>query len=152
METAFDAGEPAPAGFWVRVVAVLVDSLVFLATEFLLGLTAALVWGAEIADSTAFKATILACMLLFGGVYYVALHTLFGQTVGKVVVKVRVVRADGGGLGVGTSILRSVGYLLSGAIFLIGYVMVGLRHDKRALHDLLAGTRVVHVIAPAPMP
>jgi len=30
--------------------------------------------------------------------------------------------------------------------------MVGLRHDKRALHDLLAGTRVVHVIAPAPMP
>jgi uncharacterized RDD family membrane protein YckC len=31
---------------------------------------------------------------------------------------------------------------LSSAIFGIGYLMVGLRSDKRALHDLIAGTRV----------
>ena len=27
----------------------------------------------------------------------------------------------------------------------LGYLMVGLRHDKRALHDLIAGTRVERV-------
>src|SRR5207244_9479926 len=30
----------------------------------------------------------------------------------------------------------------------LGYVMAGLRHDKRALHDLIAGTRVERVSGP----
>jgi uncharacterized RDD family membrane protein YckC len=31
---------------------------------------------------------------------------------------------------------------LSAVLFGIGYLMAGLRSDKRALHDLIAGTRV----------
>jgi len=37
----------------------------------------------------------------------------------------------------------------------LGFVMAGLRHDKRALHDLIAGTRVEHLPEPgaaAPVP
>ena len=150
METAFDEVEPAPAGFWIRLVAVLVDWLVFYATEFSLRLVAGLIWGAQIAELPVFSGTLVAFMFVFGSVYYVALHALFGQTVGKMVVRVQVVRTDGGGLAVGRSILRSLGYIVSGATLLVGYVIAGLRRDKRALHDLLAGTRVVYVRAPAP--
>ncbi len=152
MGTAFGAGEPAPVGFWVRFVAMLIDLLVFLVVENVLVLTAELIWGGEIVDSTMFKATVMAFMFVFASVYCVALHALFGQTIGKMVVKVRVVGADGGSLSLGTSVLRYIGYFLSGATFLIGYVMAGLRHDRRALHDLVAGTRVMHVSVHAPMP
>src|SRR5207253_5252844 len=100
-----------------------------------------LIWGAQIAELPVFSGTLVALMFVFGSVYYVALHALFGQTVGKMVVRVQVVRTDGGGLAVGRSILRSLGYIVSGATLLVGYVIAGLRRDKRALHDLLAGTR-----------
>jgi len=34
---------------------------------------------------------------------------------------------------------------VSSATLGLGYVMAALRHDKRALHDLIAGTRVERV-------
>src|SRR5438552_17641449 len=148
MEPAFAEGEPSPAGFWIRLVAVLIDWLVFYATEFSLRLVARVIWGGRIADLPVFNGTLVAFMFAFGSVYYVALHALFGQTVGKMVVRVRVVRTDGGGLAVGRSILRSVGYLVSGATLLVGYVIAGLLRDKRALHALLASTLLVYVVSP----
>jgi uncharacterized RDD family membrane protein YckC len=42
------------------------------------------------------------------------------------------------------AITRSLGYIPSTFLFLIGFIMVGLRADKRALHDLLAGTAVIY--------
>jgi len=59
--------------------------------------------------------------------------------------------ARGGGVGslrfgpppaLGAALLRFVAYFASAAPFALGFVMAGLRHDKRALHDLIAGTRV----------
>ena len=146
MEPAFDAQGPPPAGFWIRFVAVLIDSLVLFVVEFVLGVVAGLVWGGEIAETKVFKVTVTAFMFVFGSVYYVALHTAFGQTLGKMAMKIRVVLVDGGRISVGTAILRYIGYFVSGLIFGIGYLMAGLRHDKRALHDLLAGTRVVRLV------
>jgi uncharacterized RDD family membrane protein YckC len=40
------------------------------------------------------------------------------------------------------AILRELGYIVSLLTFGIGYLMAGIRPDKRALHDLIAGTRV----------
>ncbi len=42
------------------------------------------------------------------------------------------------------AITRSLGYIISTLLFLIGFFMVALRTDKRALHDLLAGTVVIY--------
>jgi len=42
------------------------------------------------------------------------------------------------------AITRSFGYLASTFAFLIGFIMVAFRKDKRGLHDLLAGTSVVY--------
>ena len=42
------------------------------------------------------------------------------------------------------AITRSFGYIISTLAFLIGFIMVGFRNDKRGLHDLLAGTLVIY--------
>jgi uncharacterized RDD family membrane protein YckC len=148
--TAVDAGELAPAGFWIRFVAVLIDLLVFLVTDVLLGAAARLFWGGRIVEAALFKGTLVAVLLLFAIAYYVVLHTVFGQTIGKAAVGVKVVGVDDGGLTARASILRCVGYVGSFVTFLIGFAIAGFRRDRRALHDLLAGTRVVRVPVAAP--
>lgn len=42
------------------------------------------------------------------------------------------------------AITRSFGYIVSTFTLLIGFIMVGIRADKRGLHDLLAGTSVIY--------
>ncbi|QOY51164.1 RDD family protein [Candidatus Sulfurimonas baltica] len=42
------------------------------------------------------------------------------------------------------AITRSFGYIVSTLAFLIGFLMVAFRKDKRGLHDLLAGTVVIY--------
>ncbi len=42
------------------------------------------------------------------------------------------------------AITRSFGYIASTFAFLIGFLMVAIRKDKRGLHDLLAGTVVIY--------
>jgi uncharacterized RDD family membrane protein YckC len=41
------------------------------------------------------------------------------------------------------AVTRSIGYIISTIPLLIGFIMVGFRKDKRALHDLIAGTVVI---------
>ena len=42
------------------------------------------------------------------------------------------------------SITLSIGYIASTLAFLIGFIMLAFRKDKRGLHDLLAGTVVIY--------
>ncbi len=42
------------------------------------------------------------------------------------------------------AITRSIGYIISIMPLLLGFLMVAFREDKRALHDLLAGTAVIY--------
>jgi uncharacterized RDD family membrane protein YckC len=77
--------------------------------------------------------------------YFVFLHWARGQTLGKMAFHIRVVSRDGGPLSFGQAALRHLGSWLSAAILGIGYLVAAFRADKRALHDLIAGTRVEHV-------
>lgn len=130
----------APAGFWIRFAAVLIDALVLIAVQVVLGMTA------TIAFLGASPRLVGVATQAFGGVigvvYPVIFHWLWGQTLGKMAVRIRVVTMEGGPLSLGCAILRQLGSWLSAAILGIGYLMAGLRTDKRALHDLIAGTRV----------
>jgi uncharacterized RDD family membrane protein YckC len=88
--------------------------------------------------------------LLFTAMYTTALHALTGQTLGKLAFGVRVVSHEGGPLPVGAALLRWLAYSVSMAPLGFGFLMAGLRHDKRALHDLIAGSRVEHLPARLP--
>jgi len=76
-------------------------------------------------------------------ILYQVLGNLSGATVGKRLLGIRVVGADGRPPGLGRSLVRGLGYLVSTPLFNLGFLWSLLDRDSRAWHDLLAGTRVV---------
>jgi uncharacterized RDD family membrane protein YckC len=130
-----------PAGFWIRVVAVLIDGVALTAAQAILAISAWVVFGRE-SSGRPVRAALNAVSLLLGIAYPIVFHWQWGQTLGKMAVHIRVVTLAGGPLTLGQATLRQIGSWLSALIFGIGYLMVGLRADKRGLHDLIAGTRV----------
>jgi uncharacterized RDD family membrane protein YckC len=131
-----------PAGFWIRAVAALIDFVLFAVVQLSFGLIGGRLGGPDLESTAAFKPLILGFTVVFAGAYTTVLHALGGQTIGKMIVGVRVVVGDGDPPPLGTALLRYVAYFASAAPVTLGFVMAALRHDKRALHDLLAGTRV----------
>ena len=68
-----------------------------------------------------------------------------GATPGKKILKIKVVDFKTFGEITNTqAITRSFGYIPATLFFGIGILMVAFRKDKRGLHDLLAGTAVIH--------
>jgi len=134
--------EGRPAGFWRRALALALDFAIFFMVR---ASYRALVRAASGAGDDWTHGPLLSLFtLLFAGAYTIVLHTLFGQTIGKLVVGIRVL-ADDGPPPLGVSLLRFCAYFASVASFGVGYLMAALRRDKRALHDLIAGTRVERV-------
>ncbi len=78
------------------------------------------------------------------GLYYVGLWALTGATIGKWLLGLRVVRADGYPPTIGRSLIRFIGYGLSAIVFFLGYIWVLFDEEHRAWHDELAGTWVVY--------
>jgi len=137
--------EPRPAGFWIRGAAALIDFVLFFLVQLSLGFVAAKIWGQDVEESIAFLPLVWLFTLIFVGAYTTVLHAMAGQTVGKMVVGVRVVGDDGAPPTIGVALLRYFAYFVSLVTLLGGYAMAGLRRDKRALHDLIAGTRVERI-------
>jgi uncharacterized RDD family membrane protein YckC len=141
--------EPRPAGFWIRVVALLIDSIVFFLVLASLRFVAGRLGGRQTEEAMAVQVVAAAFAWLFTVLYTTVLHALGGQTVGKMAVGIRVVGIDGELLPVGAAFLRYLAYFVSSLPLGLGFVMAGLRRDKRALHDLIAGSRVERLPARA---
>jgi uncharacterized RDD family membrane protein YckC len=75
--------------------------------------------------------------------YFVLGHGTTGRTVGKRILGVRVVDEQGASIGYIRALARCVATLLAVLPFGLGLALAVLRSDRRGLHDLLAGTRVV---------
>ncbi len=85
---------------------------------------------------------------LFTLAYFTLAWRLFGQTIGMLLLGLRVERGDGRRVGWGTSVLRFFGYTLSALPFGLGFLWVLWDPKREALHDKLARTRVVYVPRP----
>ena len=143
-----------PAGFWVRAAALVIDVVVLMLVDLSLGRVARRVWGAGVNDAAVLHSMTSLFTLIFAALYVTLLHAGTGQTIGKMLVRAHVVLVDGEPVPAGTALLRFLGYFASCVTLGFGYLMAGLRHDKRALHDLIAGTRVERRLparAPAPI-
>jgi uncharacterized RDD family membrane protein YckC len=75
--------------------------------------------------------------------YFAGFTVAGGQTIGKMATKIRVLGDDGRSVDVAGSVLRALGAMLVPLTLGLAYVTVLLTSDHRALHDRLAGTRVV---------
>lgn len=81
-------------------------------------------------------------------VYHALMLSAKGQTLGKMAVKIKVVRADGGDLTAGQAWGREVLRFILGVIPCIGaladYLAAFLTKDKTCIHDMAAKTRVIN--------
>jgi uncharacterized RDD family membrane protein YckC len=147
------AGAVLYGGFWIRYLAVLVDSLVFcvlIVIVFAIGLMLFPVDWANVGRSQADLMQLLALegvvwlsALLFAAVYETLMVGRFAATLGKMACGLRVVTADGGKMSYGRSLGRHFAKHLSSFIIGIGYIMAGFDDEKRALHDRICDTRVI---------
>ncbi len=138
-----DAGGVAPAGVLRRGVALAVDLALVAILERIgwalaVGL-AALGPGLHLV-AQAFGVTWL-CVAPVA--YFALCHGTAGQTIGKRLLGARVVDVEGAPIGYVRALGRCVATALAALPFGIGLALAGLRRDRRGLHDLLAGTRVV---------
>lgn len=80
-------------------------------------------------------------LLAFG---YVAAFTVAGgQTIGKMILSLRVIGDDGRPIDAAGGMLRALGCMLVPVTFGLSYLPALFTSDHRAIHDRLAGTRVV---------
>jgi uncharacterized RDD family membrane protein YckC len=77
-------------------------------------------------------------------VYFAYSLATTGRTIGKAIVGTKVYRADGADLGPGRAVVRVLAMSLSFALLFIGFMFILVRKDRRALHDLIAGTCEVY--------
>ncbi|AZS16540.1 RDD family protein [Paenibacillus lutimineralis] len=127
------------AGFWVRFGALLIDSILI---GILVAMVSFLITGGSDDENVKSILRFLYSLLLpiFWG----------GYTVGKRLCGIKIRKVDDQTPpGLGTMLLRNV---LAGLIYaltlgiglIISAFMVGTREDRRAIHDFIAGTEVVH--------
>ena len=76
--------------------------------------------------------------------YFATLISLNGQTIGKYIMGVRVVRLDGRRMTFWRGVLRWIGYFLSALPLGLGFLMALVDDQRRTLHDRLVGTVVVY--------
>ena len=139
----------ALVGFWPRLFAHLIDMLLLNAASYaVMGAPPQIKFDpAALPDLEALLRTLapfLAVSLGLHLLYHVSLNGQFGATLGKMAIGARIVNLDGSRLGFGRAFLRWLALFLSQLTLGFGYLLIALREDKRALHDLLAGTRVVY--------
>ena len=80
----------------------------------------------------------------FPSIYALFFWTVTGQTPGKAVMGVRIVRLDGRPMTLWTSIVRAVGYSISLASVGLGFLLALSDDRRQALHDKLARTCVIY--------
>jgi uncharacterized RDD family membrane protein YckC len=139
-----DAGvteRAAYAGFWRRFAAYAIDYLVVLLGGIVLG--ALVIRAGIVADGTEGRFTFW--LLLGYCAYYALLESSSWQaTLGKRAMGIKVTNRRGERIGLARAAARFVAKLLSVLTLLVGYLLVAVTRRRQALHDLIAGTFVVH--------
>lgn len=84
-------------------------------------------------------------MILLALTNFVILPMISGQTVGKILTGLKIVKHDGNAASFSRLLVRHlIGYPLTVLTFGIGFLFSVFNEKGRALHDLLAGTIVVY--------
>lgn len=138
-----EPGTPHYAGFWVRVVAAIIDSILILAITFPLLFA---IYGQAVIASDKFvqgPGEVLISYVLPMALT-IFLWMKFGGTPGKRILGLKVLdEKTGEHLTGGKSILRYIGYFASMLVLFLGIIWVAFDKKKKGLHDHIAGTVVV---------
>lgn len=151
-------GDLQAAGLIRRLPATIIDMVVFCGLCFILAYPACreIDWLLAITDPPQFldsltdpgwiahAAGILGLWIALWWCYFAVGWGLLGATIGKWVFGLRIVDHRGRSpIGLSRAFLRLAAYSVSSVTLGMGHLLIGLRPDRRALHDVLAGTWVV---------
>ena len=155
VEAVVEAGVLQYRGAWLRLAALIVDFIILSIIMVIIG---------QITDYPPWTGVIV------GFVYFVGFWSWRGQTLGKMIIGAKIVKADGSPITFVNAILRYLFYLIPGfapILFLItgiswfsrnitwitilaaivGLVVIGFSRNKRGIHDLIASTCVINTRA-----
>lgn len=116
------------AGIGSRVVAIIIDTLLILMVAGILGRLAG------------HGAVFLLAMVAYQW-YFLTRNN--GQTIGKMIMHIRVVKVNGAPLMTADVVLRVLGYWINGLFFGLGWFWALFDKDRQGWHDKIAGTYVV---------
>jgi uncharacterized RDD family membrane protein YckC len=126
----------AKAGFWIRVVAFIIDSI-------LVGVINAIV-AAILSSNTTGRTGIQTLLgIIYFSYFWSANSPWPGQTVGDKLLNLRVIRTDGSDLTIVQAFIRYVGLFISFIVIFIGVIWVAFDPNKQGWHDKIAGTYVI---------
>jgi RDD family len=114
------------AGFWIRMLALLID-----------GVIVGVVFNV-LDHHTRLQLVALAA-------YGAIMWKLKGTTVGGIVCNLKIVRVDGREIDWSTAIVRALGCFLSLVVVGLGFIWIAFDPGRQAWHDKIAGTAVVRV-------
>jgi len=152
-------GRPVLSGWWRRVGAQLIDgTIIFVGALIILGILGAL--GLSVDSNGGAVALIVAALIAVFAITVVAflyapilMSRTNGQTLGRMALGIRVIRADGGPMTFWFAMLREVVVkallvgVISSATFGLASLLDALwplwDEENRALHDLVVNTRVI---------
>ena len=138
---------PTYAGFWLRVVASLIDSLVTGVGAFVIGLVMGVFLLFLFPDLLANSDSdaIFGLVGFLGGLAYFGIMESSSKqaTLGKMALGLKVTDLDGQRIGLVKAINRNLGKIISYVLLGIGFFMAGFTRKKQGLHDKMVATLVV---------
>ena len=146
-------------GFWIRLLAHLIDHMILGAVAaplFVMTVLPSIVRITHQAEQDQEPSPEMIITIVSSAFVYIAL-AFVGQwlyealltssswqgTIGKRVLRLKVVDEAGNRISFGRATGRFFGKILSSMFFCIGFIMIGFTERKTGLHDMLAGTRVL---------
>jgi uncharacterized RDD family membrane protein YckC len=90
---------------------------------------------------------ILVALMAYGAI----LWKLRGTTIGGILCRLKVARADGRPIDWSTSIVRALSCLLSMVMLGLGFIWIAIDPERQAWHDKIAGTIVVRTPTSQPL-
>jgi uncharacterized RDD family membrane protein YckC len=136
--------EPRYVGFWMRVFASIIDSLILVV---FIGVIAFAVYGMQYVRLSSEGKTLTFDLLVQGLLPALAVIVFWryrGATPGKMLISAKIVDAETLGTpSTGQLIGRYFAYIVS-CIFMLGFIWIAFDRRKQGWHDKLAGTVVIH--------
>ena len=144
-----EIGQPYPyKGFWIRLVAALIDSIVLTIIIIFLAVLSLVVFGTTLGEGAGVGMFFLVLILAsLATILYKPLMEAseYQGTLGKYVLGLKIVDKNGNKISMSTSFVRTILWIIGSQLFILclGVLMVGFTEYKQGLHDILANTYVV---------
>ena len=139
------SGQYQYAGFWIRLAAVIIDTIILMIIFTPIGFLFAS--EADMQNSFAWTTTDW-IMQAIGIIFIVFCWVKFAGTPGKRLLKLKVLdEATGNNLSIGQAILRYIGYIPSTLVLFLGYFWIIWDGKKQGWHDKIAKSVVVKEVS-----